>query len=140
VRQLPFRDAVIDLEASGAGKFLGRLEVNGKEVRGTRKIPAGLLKGDVKIVCRRTETAPDSPVILSLHGATVHAVEIDQALQAQVSGFAAAWLYFYSPLAPRVILEGKAVEAIATEQPGIYRALLPLKNNAPLRLEIGAGK
>jgi hypothetical protein len=141
VRQLPFRDAVIDLEVSGAGKFLERLEVNGTEVRGTRKIPASLLKGDVKIVCRRTETAPNSPVILSLHGATIHAVEVvDRALNAQVSGFAAAWLYFYSPHAPRVALEGKAVEAIATEQPGIYRTLLALKNNAPVRLEIAAGK
>jgi hypothetical protein len=139
VRQLPFRDAVIDLDVSGAGKFLERLEVNGTEVRGTRKIPASLLKSAVKIICRRTETAPDHPVILALHGAAVHAVELTgPALRADVSGFAAAWLHFYSPAVPRVSLDGKAVGIIASETPRIYRALLALKHDAPTRLEIAA--
>jgi hypothetical protein len=140
VTQLPFRDAVIDLETSGAGKFLEKLEVNGKAVRGSRKIPAGLVKGNVKIVCRRTEKGPEHPVLLALNGATVQASELTgTTVRAEVSGYAAAWLELYSPKAPKVLFEGKSVEATAAEEKGFYRALLPLANGKPALLEIAGG-
>jgi len=139
VRRLPFRDAVIDLEVSGAGWFLEKLEVNGLAVKGTRKIPAGLLAGDVKIVCRRTETAPDHPAILSLHGATVHAVElVGETLRAEVSGYGAAWLEFFSSAPPQILRDGTAVHFTASGRAGIYRALLELRENARVRIEIAS--
>jgi hypothetical protein len=135
--QLPFRDAVIDLETSGAGKFLATLEVNGKPVRGTRKIPADLIRGPVKIVVKRTETAPDHPVLLTLNGGTVLTADLAGAtVRAEVSGYGATWLEFYAPGAPQVTLNGKPVESAPCGEKGFHRALLPLANGKPAVLEI----
>jgi hypothetical protein len=135
VRQLPFRDAVLELDVTGPGRFLEKLEVNGTAIRGSRKIPAGLLKGSVKIVARRTETAPDHPVILALHGATVHSVDVAGAkLTAEISGYGAAWLHLHNPKPPKISLDGKAITA--SETVGTHRALLPLALNKSMSLEI----
>ena len=139
IRQLPFRDAVIALDVAGPGLFLEKLEVNGAAVRGSRKIPAGLIKGAVKIVARRTETAPDHPVILALHGATVHAVNVAGGkLTAEISGYGAAWLHLHSPKPPKITVDGKAVDVIASEAAGTYRALLPLAKDTSTPLEIAS--
>jgi hypothetical protein len=140
IRQLPFRDAVLELDLAGPGRFLEKLEVNGTAVKGSRKIPAGLIKGDVKIVVRRTEKAPDHPVILSLHGATVHAVDVaDAKLTAEISGYGATWLHLHSPKPPKVTLDGKSAAVIACETAGTYRALLPLASDSRTHLEITSG-
>ncbi len=136
-RQLPFRDAVIELDVAGPGRFLEKLEISGTTVKGSRKIPASLLKGSVKIVARRTEKAPEHPVILSLHGATIHSVEvIGLTLKAEISGWGATWLHLYSPKTPKITLDGKALEAIAGETSGIYRALLPLAADKQASLKV----
>jgi hypothetical protein len=137
VRQLPFRDAVIELDVAGPGLFLEKLEVNGTAVRGSRKIPAGLIKGNVKIVARRTEKAPNHPVILALHGATVHAVDVTGAkLTAEISGYGAIWLHLHSPKPPKVTLGGKPVDVIASETAEVYRVLLSLTGNKSVALQI----
>jgi hypothetical protein len=137
VRQLPFRDVTIDLDVAGPGRFLEKLEVNGTPVRGSRKIPAPLLKSAVKIVARRTEKAPDHPVILALHGATMHRVEVGgPKLKAGVSGFGAAWLHLHSPRPPKVTLDGKILDVVASEPAGTYRSLLPLAGDQHGSLEI----
>jgi hypothetical protein len=139
IRQLPFRDAMIDLDIAGPGRFLEKLEVNGTVVRGSRKIPAPLLQGSVKIVARRTEQAPEHPVILALHGATVQAVELEEReLWAEVSGYGATWLHLHSSKRPKVTLDGITVEVSTDEMSGTYRTLLPLAGNTAAKLEIAA--
>jgi hypothetical protein len=139
INQLPFRDVVLDLDIAGPGRFLEKLEVNGTAVHGSRKIPTSLLKGSVKIVARRTETAPNHPIILALHGATVHAVDVAGAkLTAEVSGYGATWLHLHSPKPPKIALDGKPVDLIASETAGTYRALLSFADNKSIHLEIAS--
>jgi hypothetical protein len=137
IHRLPFRGVTLDLDVAGPGRFLEKLEVNGTSVVGSRKIPAPLLLGEVKIVARRTEKAPDHPVLLALHGATVHQVDLAaRTLRTEVSGWGAAWLHLHSPKPPKITLDGKALEGIASETPGTYRTLVPLVNDKRAVLEV----
>ena len=137
IAKLPFRGSTIHLKIEGAGRFLESLNVKGTAVVGSRKIPANLLKGDVKIAARRTEAAPAHPVILSLHGATVHSVEIANGkLHAKVSGLGSTWLRFHGHGPSHVVLDGKTIDVSASDAIGIHSALLPLAKNTPTSLEI----
>jgi hypothetical protein len=138
VRQVPFRQAVLDLSVKGKGKFARRLLVNGKPLVGSLKIPITLLKGKVSIVHERTEKAPAHPVILSLYGAEIRKVKIDRGgrLQAVVSGSTPAWLHYYSRKLAAVLFDGREIKGEYNASTREGKVLLPLSASAAT-IEIG---
>ena len=141
IQRFHYQGSLIQISTEGAGKYPALLTVDGMTIQGSCKVPRSLLtepSADHRIVYQRTTTLPAHPVILSLHGAALQSVEIsaDNLLRAKIAGSHDVWLHFSAPWKPQILLNGKQMAVIYDSDLQEGKALLPLRELYPTRLEI----
>ena len=138
--RLHYRGGLLQVTAEGDGHYPASLTVDGAPVHGSCKAPHALLSapGDHVIAYQRTTDLPAHPVILSLHGGTLHTVAILESgtLKAQIAAGHPVWLRFAAPEKPRVVLDGEPVACAYDAALREGKALLPMFDFRPLHLEI----
>ena len=80
LRNIPWENKRIDLEISGCGPYLDRLEIDGVPCLGTAQLPVDCLQTEnAKVHCRilRSETLPPYPILLQACGAAVSQVTVE---------------------------------------------------------------
>lgn len=127
IDRLPFREMSLSFEIEGEGRYPDRLVIDGKAILGTRKIPQCMLSENSLVLFQRTSRRPTSPVIMSLHGAEIHFIDVQaDFLRAEVSGSGDVWIRFYSPFIPDLVVNGERVDIHFDSQNCEGKALLPL--------------
>ncbi len=130
VRRLRYVGRSIDISTTGGGGFPASLSVNGRIVTGTCKVPSSELNdvpegATVSIDYVRTAERPASPILLSLDGGEVVAVEsVGQSLRTTIKASGHVYVRFYSPTRPKLEFDGEVSRVAFEEAAGIGSALL----------------
>lgn len=134
-KNLLFRQSRLSFESSGQGPFLSGLEVNGKEVPGSCKIPPELLRARTHLKIRRTQRPPDRPLLLSCHGAEVHSSDyVGDDLCLRIAARVPFWLEYWSPRKASLHWMGQHVSG--DWHNGYGKVLLECQAGQPATLEI----
>lgn len=108
---LPYRGGVWDIEITGAGRYVGRFEVDGEPLPGVCKVPqSSLTPGPHSLAVHRSDEPP-TPWVLDSVGLSLTGAEVeDGVLRVQLAGPGRALVRFYCARQPEVRDGGQVVE------------------------------
>ncbi|MDR1304211.1 MAG: hypothetical protein LBK76_03200 [Verrucomicrobiales bacterium] len=137
IDRLNFQGRRYTLTLRGRGAFIRSLTVNGRAVRGTRKLPQAALRRRNTVSVVRTTRPPSHPLLLGCHGATLENVAVrGQKLSLTVSGDTAVWLRYYSPRPPALTVNGAPAATGYDRATGNGKILLSLAAGRPAKIAL----
>jgi hypothetical protein len=128
-----------DIEMMGSGPFIEYIEVNGKKIRGTNKLPLECYQHDKHIVVRVKRTADNPCPVFIKYGAGIvlQDYRYDKGvITTQVEGAGLNYLVISSERPPVVKMNNKTVKAEFDADLGQASLELMLKNGEPVSISI----
>lgn len=107
---MPCRGQLLDIKMMGAGQYIRRIDVNGRPVTGTHKLPADCLGRDnrVKIIVRRMDTRPEDLWLKQAAGVEISIFQsTGHEIKARVRGAGQCRILFGADRDPCAVVDGK---------------------------------
>ncbi len=138
IEGLSLRNSKWDVEIYGEGGWVEEINIDGKPLIGTFKIPVRYVEGGRhKLKINRARKKLSRPTLLEAIGAELLGVKSGiKKLEMNLSGTGRVPVKFYSHLKPKVILSGTDVRIEWAKQTGIGKAELCLRGESKLVISI----
>jgi len=131
LKGMHYRGRRLTIEMAGTGRYVKSVEINGRSVVGTHKLPADLLEeqGEIEVRVERTASNPHVRYIVHGYGCELRSyVCREDGIRANLLGAGTARLKVWSAARPCVTLDGKEVSTIYDERK--REAILEIKCSA----------
>ena len=118
---LHWGDMLFDVQMQGSGPFVKSIEVNGKTVKGTHKIPLDMLTKENRVVVNRQATPDGFCYIKKAYGIRIAKyVCSDDSLSATLAGACGGECTIYAAGSVTIHLNGQRIDAVPDEG-SLYR-------------------
>jgi hypothetical protein len=134
-----FLGKTFDIEMKGSGPFIEYIEVNGKKIRGTNKLPLEYYQNDEHIIVtvKRTADNPYPVFVKSGAGIVLQNYHYDKGtIKTQVEGAGLNYLVISSEKLPIIKINNKKVKVDFNADMKLASLELKLKNGEPVSISI----
>ena len=134
-----YLDKTFDFDIKGSGPFIGFIEVDGKKIVGTNKLPEEYYKNKkhIMVIVRRTAKNPNNISIKYGSGVLLKNYSFENGIiKTQVEGAGLNYLKIMAQKPPQVMIDGKAIIANFDNSLMLATVELRFKHGQPLSMEI----